>query len=73
MHIRLRGKGLNIHPGFTHEFADADSMDDFLLNLHDDECGIIEQHGKNLEILKALKYRADADAENTAKSLMMDG
>ncbi len=73
LRIRLKGKGLNIHPGFAHDFADAESMDEFLRSLHDDECGIIEQHGKNLKILKALKARADADAENTAKSLLMDG
>ena len=73
MRIRLKGRGLNIHPGFAHEFVDAESMDEFLRSLHDDECGIIEQHGKNLKILKALKFRADADTEDTAKSLMMDG
>lgn len=48
-------------------------MDEFWRNLHDDECCIIEQHGKNLEILKALKFRADADVEESAKSLAMNG
>ncbi len=73
LHIRLKGKGLNIHPEFIHDFVDEESMDEFLRNLHDDECGIIEQHGNSLQILRALKTRADADAEDTAKSLEMEG
>jgi len=64
---------MGVHPNFAHEFLDAESMQEFLQNLHDDECCIIEQHGNDLEILQALKNRADADVQESTKSLVMDG
>lgn len=56
-----------------HEFGDDEGLSEFFRNLHDDECSIIAQHGKNLKILQMLKTRSDSDTENTAKSLAMDG
>jgi len=73
LRIQLKGKEIDIHPGFINEFIDMEDIDEFLQNLHDDEHCIIEQHGNNLEVLRALKTRADADAEDTSKSLEMEG
>jgi len=41
--------------------------------LHDDECSIIAQHGKDLRKLKYMKARADRDVATTAKDLCMEG
>lgn len=64
-----------MHPQFLHEDfgGDAEALGDFLDNLHDDECGIIAQHGTDLQKLKHMKARADHDIANTTKDLMMEG
>jgi len=64
-----------MHPQFLHEDfgGDSDALGDFLDNLHDDECGIIAQHGRDLLKLRRIKARADHDVENTAKDLAIEG
>lgn len=75
IHIRLKGNDIGLHPQFLHEDfgGDIESLGDFLENLHDDECSIIAQHGKDLKKLRYMKARADHDVANTAKDLAMEG
>jgi hypothetical protein len=75
IHIRLKGHDLGLHPQFLDEDfgGDIDALGDFLENLHDDECSIIAQSGKDLKTLKALKMRSDHDVANAAKALCMEG
>lgn len=75
IHIHLKGHELGLHPQFLHEDfgGDANALRDFLDNLHDDECSIIAQHGKDLRKLKYMKARADHDIATTAKDLCMEG
>jgi hypothetical protein len=74
IHIRIKNHDVGLHPHFLNEDfgGDVDALGDFLDNLHEDECSIIAQHGKNLPMLKALKQRADHDVHNTAKDLAME-
>jgi len=67
----LDGHNIGLHPKFFHEDfgGDIDSFGDFLENLHDDECGIIARHGKDLQKLRYMKARYDHDVANTAKDL----
>lgn len=75
LRIHIKGRDLDLHPSFLHEDFEnnVESLQDFLDNLHDDECGIIAQQGKDLKALRALKQRADRDVGNTAKALAIEG
>jgi hypothetical protein len=75
LRIHIKGRDLDLHPNFLQEdfFGDPDDLQEFLDNLHEDECGIIAQHGKNIDALRAIKQRADHDVENTSKALALEG
>jgi hypothetical protein len=64
---------VDIHPEFLQDFhGDQDALGDFMDNLHDDECIMVQKNGKDINALRQIKMHSDRDVDSTAKALAME-